>query len=293
MSATTTTSTWKSAGATKAEVDAHIRQRRAARKPLSVPVDLTVLRSGIPYSMPGRSVNLSEVGAGVVVAGELPKGDAVGLELRLPNSRDPLYIKAVVRYQGPMCCGLEFVGLSEQQLAAIRDWTAQTFRSSDNELAVARYEFSKAQWAEIVGPKRRRRILVPTLWAALVVFLIVGGLGWWRWYRAWNDLEAGIPATSVRPGHPPTKVPSDVMARFITHKVEPVYPEGARVEGVVLLDTVIGTDGSVVEVHSVSGPNDLASAAVDAVKWWRFEPYRINGQPVAVETTLAVDFKQN
>jgi TonB family protein len=65
------------------------------------------------------------------------------------------------------------------------------------------------------------------------------------------------------------------------------------VEGVVLLDTVIGTDGSVVEVHSVSGPNDLASAAVDAVKWWRFEPYRINGQPVAVETTLAVDFKQN
>jgi len=35
----------------------------------------------------------------------------------------------------------------------------------------------------------------------------------------------------------------------------------------------------------------LASAAVDAVKWWRFQPYRVTGKPVEVETTLAVEFR--
>jgi outer membrane biosynthesis protein TonB len=27
------------------------------------------------------------------------------------------------------------------------------------------------------------------------------------------------------------------------------------------------------------------------VKWWRFQPYRINGQPTRVKTTLAVEFR--
>jgi len=286
----------KSAAATKAQVEAHIKQRRASRKPLSVPVDLTVLRSGIPCSMPGRSVNLSEVGVGIVLAGELPLGNPVGLELRLPNSDEPLYIKAVVRYQGPLSCGLEFIGLSAEQQTAIRNWAGQATGSSENQLAVARYQFSKTQWAEIVGPKRRRRILFTALWVALAVLLVIGGLGWWRWYRAWHELESRIPASASRLKQPRAKVPGEVMARLVTHKIEPVYPEAARqaqVQGVVVLDAVIGTDGSVVDLHPISGPDELASAAVDAVKWWRFEPYLVNGQAVQVETTLAVEFRQN
>jgi outer membrane biosynthesis protein TonB len=35
----------------------------------------------------------------------------------------------------------------------------------------------------------------------------------------------------------------------------------------------------------------LAEAAMDALRWWRFEPYRVEGQPVVVETTVAVEFK--
>jgi outer membrane biosynthesis protein TonB len=30
---------------------------------------------------------------------------------------------------------------------------------------------------------------------------------------------------------------------------------------------------------------------VDAVKWWRFEPYKFNGQPTQVRTTIEVDFR--
>jgi protein TonB len=86
------------------------------------------------------------------------------------------------------------------------------------------------------------------------------------------------------------------METLITHKTEPIYPEGARqahVQGVVILDAVIGTDGTVVDLHAISGPDELATAAVDAVKWWRFQPYRANGQAVEVETRLAVEFRGN
>jgi len=35
----------------------------------------------------------------------------------------------------------------------------------------------------------------------------------------------------------------------------------------------------------------LAKAAIEALRWWRFEPYLVDGKPVVVETTVAVEFK--
>ena len=73
------------------------------------------------------------------------------------------------------------------------------------------------------------------------------------------------------------------------------YPEAARqakLESVVVLNIVVGRDGSVANMHPVSGPDVLTRAAMDALRWWRFEPYRINGEPVAVETTFAVEFRR-
>jgi protein TonB len=58
-----------------------------------------------------------------------------------------------------------------------------------------------------------------------------------------------------------------------------------------VLDVVVGSDGSVVDVHALNGPEVLARAATDALRWWRFEPYRVEGQPVVVATTVAVEFK--
>jgi hypothetical protein len=28
------------------------------------------------------------------------------------------------------------------------------------------------------------------------------------------------------------------------------------------------------------------------LRWWKFEPYRLNGEPAVVETTLAVEFRR-
>jgi protein TonB len=47
----------------------------------------------------------------------------------------------------------------------------------------------------------------------------------------------------------------------------------------------------VVNVYPLRGPDGLTLAAMDAARWWRFRPYRMNGQPATIETTLAVDFR--
>ena len=126
--------------------------------------------------------------------------------------------------------------------------------------------------------------------------LIFGGLGWWNWDRGWHELEAQLPPAQTLLQQSATYVPAQEMESRLVHKIEPIYPEAARqakVQGVVVLDAVIGTDGTVVDLRAVSGPEELAAAAVDAVKWWRFRPWVLNGQAVPVKTRLAVEFRRD
>jgi protein TonB len=54
----------------------------------------------------------------------------------------------------------------------------------------------------------------------------------------------------------------------------------------------VGRDGSVIRVRALNGPDVLARAAADALRWWKFEPYLINGEAATVETTVAIEFKR-
>jgi len=76
----------------------------------------------------------------------------------------------------------------------------------------------------------------------------------------------------------------------------PEYPEAARqldLEGPVVLQAVIGTDGSVLAVQPARGVNnaDLVAAAMNAVQQWRYTPALLNGVPVEVQTTITVNFR--
>jgi len=85
------------------------------------------------------------------------------------------------------------------------------------------------------------------------------------------------------------------MQKLLIHRVEPVYPPEARKErlqGMIALQVVVGRDGSISSMRALNGPDILAQAAMDALRWWKFEPYRINGEPAPVETTLAIEFKR-
>ncbi|MGA2369499.1 MAG: energy transducer TonB [Candidatus Korobacteraceae bacterium] len=89
------------------------------------------------------------------------------------------------------------------------------------------------------------------------------------------------------------RVSQGVSQGLLVHKVQPSYPplaRQARIQGVVVLQALIGKDGSIQNLHVVSGHPMLTNAALEAVKEWRYKPYYLNGEPVEVETTINVNF---
>jgi TonB family protein len=91
----------------------------------------------------------------------------------------------------------------------------------------------------------------------------------------------------------PVVVSSGVATGMLTRSTPPVYPPLARtahVAGTVELHATISANGTIKDLHAVSGPVMLRQAAVDAVRNWRYKPYKLNNQPVEVETTINVVF---
>jgi protein TonB len=88
-------------------------------------------------------------------------------------------------------------------------------------------------------------------------------------------------------------VSQGVSLGMLQSKIEPVYPmiaKRARVQGTVTLRAIISTQGTIESLQVIDGHPILVSAAVDAVKQWRYKPYMLSGQPVEVETTVFVNF---
>jgi len=265
---------------------------------VQAPLDVTVLRSGIPDTLPGRSVNLGERGVSAVLAGELRLGEAVGVEIRLPLMATPLRVRAVVRNHDKLRLGLEFVGLSSEQQAGIRNWASEAKAEVEPGIP-GKVPIEARKSSETGAPRRAQltskgRAQLGVFLMALVAVLLV--VLWWRWNRGWEDLESSLQKSGKRieQSQIQAQVPADAMLRLVTHRVDPDYPPAARaanLQGVIVLDVVVGRDGSVLDVRAQNGPEVLAQAATDALRWWRFEPYRVDGKAVVVETTVAVEFK--
>ena len=89
------------------------------------------------------------------------------------------------------------------------------------------------------------------------------------------------------------RVSQGVSQGLLVHQVKPNYPplaRQARIQGTVVLQALISKDGSIENLHLISGHPMLAPAAIDAVKQWKYKPYFLNGEPVEVETTINVNF---
>jgi TonB family protein len=75
---------------------------------------------------------------------------------------------------------------------------------------------------------------------------------------------------------------------------QPEYPEEARSagrEGVVILKVVVSERGEVTRVDVLKGEQPFVRAAVDAVREWRYEPARIDGEARAVFRIIRVPFR--
>lgn len=82
-------------------------------------------------------------------------------------------------------------------------------------------------------------------------------------------------------------------ARVLT-RVEPVYPDlavQAHVQGVVLLEVLVGEDGTPRQVKVLRSVAMLEEAAKDAVAMWRWEPYTVAGRTVPFLVTVTVQFR--
>jgi protein TonB len=78
--------------------------------------------------------------------------------------------------------------------------------------------------------------------------------------------------------------------------VSPAYPDIARsagVQGVVILETIIGSDGKVADARVLRSIPLLDQAAIDAVMQWEFTPTLLNGQPTPIIMTVTVQFTLN
>lgn len=114
-----------------------------------------------------------------------------------------------------------------------------------------------------------------------------------------RPLDGSAPRPARKPAAtppPPVRIGGAIPEpRKIGH-VDPVYPDiakQARVQGIVILECTIDTQGRVSDVRVLRGIPLLDEAAIEAVRQWVYEPTRLNGVPVPVLMTVTVNFRLN
>lgn len=113
------------------------------------------------------------------------------------------------------------------------------------------------------------------------------------------DDSSAIPGSVFNAGNKAKVAPHSVAISagiaegMVIHRTAPVYPrfaQEAHITGRVVLKATITKQGSIEGVQVLSGPKILAPAAVNAVKTWKYRPYMLDNQPVAVETNITIVF---
>ena len=124
-----------------------------------------------------------------------------------------------------------------------------------------------------------------------------------------SGIEPGVPGAGTIVGDAPpaplTSAPQEREAVRVGGHIRmptkirdasPVYPviaQVARVQGTVILEAVIDTDGRVRSLRVLRSVQFLDQAAIDAVSQWHYSPTLLNGTPVPVIATITVTFTLN
>jgi len=99
------------------------------------------------------------------------------------------------------------------------------------------------------------------------------------------------PETAL-PSIEPVDVPEAAERALATDQPAIAYPASAKGQlGTVVLEVLIGRDGTVQDAKFLQGSLAFARAAIDGVKQWKFKPYMMNGRPVSVTTKLTMSFQ--
>lgn len=108
------------------------------------------------------------------------------------------------------------------------------------------------------------------------------------------DMSGVRPDDSAPSSLEPVALPEAALRSLLAQGADPEYPPSAKASGLqgsVVLQVLIGTDGAVRDAKFMQGSFVFARAAIDAVKQWRFKPYSVNGHPVSVQSVVTLNFK--
>ena len=108
------------------------------------------------------------------------------------------------------------------------------------------------------------------------------------------DASGAKPMDAAMSSFEPVNLPPLVVMDLLAQPVDPVYPDAAKAagqHGSVVLQVLIGRDGTVQDAKFLQGSLVFARAAIDAVKQWRFRTYTMNGRAVSVQSTITLNFK--
>ncbi len=109
-----------------------------------------------------------------------------------------------------------------------------------------------------------------------------------------GGMAAPPPPPPASVARTPLRVGGDVKEPRKIFAPQPNYPSlarQARVEGDVVIEAVIDASGNVVEAKVISGHALLLSAALEAVRQWKYEPTYLNGEAVPVRLRVTVTFQ--
>lgn len=112
-----------------------------------------------------------------------------------------------------------------------------------------------------------------------------------------GTVNPSVPPASGTPSETNSKKPRGperLQRGHLITRVNPVYPEKAQrkgIEGSVKVHVVFSPEGTVTNVTLVSGPQELAKAAMEAVRQWRYSPTLFDGKPVETEDTVTLQFR--
>ena len=91
------------------------------------------------------------------------------------------------------------------------------------------------------------------------------------------------------------RLTEDEARKSVVQKVQPTYPPIARqinLSGRVVLDLIVGEDGTVEKTDVISGNPVLSSAAAAAGKRWKFQPFQADGKPAKTIVRVNFDFSK-
>jgi TonB family protein len=131
---------------------------------------------------------------------------------------------------------------------------------------------------------------------AVIACILIGFYAGFHW--VWQPLGPMTNAaegqiTSTPPALPAWLSRSDVVQGTLMQSVDPTYPADAlrqRLQGQVVLQIWISKDGSVYAAKTMRGDPILSQAALEAVRHWRFSPYRMNDKPFDVPAQITFEF---